>query len=237
MYEMYEREFVPTPERRLLPKKIRDGLNEIRQEQGAHHEKAARLAALLRKEEATEVDQLDCDVCVTDYDPTFYNRLSDIYPENLSDLPPEEQAPYQAQMEATIPTEAKTRVHAATSAGELTWCFGCESTMCMNEVVYPENPDWDKTHTEVARRILQLQPEWHIKKFQLIGSTRNRICINVISDDPNFEHHTFNLDGRHVIIIAVSPIFLKHNPDYRDRTTLLLFLHTHSLKYLLPNNE
>jgi len=119
-------------------------------------------------------------------------------------------------MEKTIPPEARVRVHAKTPSGYFTWCFGCENTMCGNEVEYPENPDWDKIHKEKAKEILLTHPEWKVEEFKLSGSTRNRVVIAVISSDPNLKACSFDKEGLHISIHPVGAIALKHIPDYRD---------------------
>lgn len=198
---------------KILPKKIREALNELRKEELPFHKKAQKLASILSEEGCKNIEILDCDVCVEDFYPEFSEKLEEIYPKNFDELPEEEKEKIHQKMQELIPEEAKVRVHANTPAGYFTWCFGCESTMCGNEVEYPENPDWDKIHQEKAREILRSHPEWKISKFILSGSTRNRISIDVISDDPNLQSHFWNEGDFHISLHPYSSLILKHHPE------------------------
>jgi hypothetical protein len=203
-------------EQNLLPQEIRNGLNEIRKEDLFFHGKAKQLALLLEHTKCEEIKTLDCDVCVVDFFPEFYQKLSEIYPKDFDNLSREQQEEIHQKMFKLIPEEAKVRVHAQTPAGYFTYCFGCEATMCGNEVEYPEDSDWDKLHKEKARKILSQHPEWQVESFQLSGSTRNRICIDVISQDPEFKFHHFDIDNIHFSVHAVSEAIIKHIPQIKD---------------------
>lgn len=205
---------------RFLPKEIRDGLNEIRKSDIPFHKKSKELASLLEKVGCQEIEILDCDVCITDFYPEFFQKLSEIYPEESDRLSLEEQKIHQ-EMDSLIPEQAKVRVHAETSTGYFTYCFGCESTMCGNEVEYPEDSNWDEMHKEKAKEILLSHPEWPISEFSLSGSTRNRICIDVISSDPEFKFHQFDIDDIHIAISPVSEVILRHIPQIKEQFEVL----------------
>jgi len=205
----------------LLPKEIRDGLNEIRERDIPFYEKAKKLALLLEKAGCQEIKVLDCDVCVVDFYPEFSQKLSEIYPKKYDRLSSEEQQKIYQKMSDLIPEQAKVRVHAETSAGYFTYCFGCESTMCGNRVEYPENSNWDELHKEKAKKILLNHPEWPISDFNLSGSTRNRICIDVISSDPEFKFHQFDLDDIHISVSPISETVLKHIPQIKEHFEVL----------------
>lgn len=205
----------------LLPKEIRDGLNEIRKSDIPFHEKARDLALLLEKTGCQKIKTLDCDVCVTDFYPEFSQKLSEIYPREFNSLSPNEQQKIHQKMVSLIPEQAKVRVHAETSAGCFTYCFGCESTMCGNEVEYPEDSNWEEIHKEKAREILLNHPEWPISQFDLSGSTRNRICVDVISRDPEFKFHQFDIKDMHISISPVSKEVLRHIPQIKEQFDIL----------------
>ena len=82
--------------------------------------------------------------------------------------------------EESLGQEVFVRVQAQTELGYLTFCFFCDSIMCMNEVEYQDNPNWDILQKEQAVEYLRLHPEWNLKGFCLSGSTRRRICIDVL---------------------------------------------------------
>ncbi len=205
----------------LLPKEIRDWLNKIRESNIPFHKKAKKLALLLEKAGCQEIKILDCDVCITDFYPEFYQKLSEIYPKEFDSLSPEKQQKICQEMDNLIPEQAKVRVHAETSAGYFTYCFGCESTMCGNKVEYPENSNWDEIHKEKAKKILLNHPEWLISGFNLSGSTRNRICIDVISSDPKFKFHQLDIEGMHITISPVGKEILKHIPQIKEHFEVL----------------
>jgi hypothetical protein len=202
-------------EMNLLPREIRVGLNEIRQTDLDFHEKAGKLAEVLQRADCEDIVVLECDVCVTDFYPEFDEVLSQLLP-NVDDLSEEEWSEIYERTDSLIPDEARVRVQAETSAGYFTYCFGCESTMCMCEVRYPENTDWDQVHKEKAREILLLHPEWSVDKFHVSGSTRNRINIDVISSDPNMKYRQFDVDGFHVSVSALSNFILRKIPRIRE---------------------
>lgn len=205
----------------LLPKEISDGLNEIRKNDIPFHKKAKKLASLLEKFSCKEIEILDCDVCVTDFYPEFHQKISEIYPKEFDSLSSEEQEKIHQEMFNLIPEQAKVRVHTETSAGKFTYCFGCESTMCGNSVEYPEDAKWDKIHKEKTREILLAHPKWLIDGFSLSGSTRNRICVDVISPDSEFEFHQFDIKGTHISISPISEAALKHIPQIKERFEVL----------------
>ncbi|MBU0880156.1 MAG: hypothetical protein ABIJ83_01525 [Patescibacteria group bacterium] len=215
---------IKEPEREnLLPKKIRDGLNKIRESGISFHEKAEKLFLLLKEANCQEIKILDCDVCIDDFYPEFFQKISEVYPKEFELLSSDEQQKIHQKMNSLIPEQAKVRVHAETLAGCFTYCFGCESTMCGNEVEYPENSDWNELHKKRAREILLNHPEWPINKFNLSGSTRNRVCIDVISSDPEFEFHQFDIDDMHISINLVSETILKNIPQIEEQFESLKF--------------
>ena len=77
------------------------------------------------------------------------------------------------------------------------------------KIRYEENTNWDEVHNEKARDILLKHPEWKITLFHVIGSTRNRICVDVISEDPNFDFQGFDIEGIHVFITQLNKRFVK----------------------------
>lgn len=203
-------------EKNPLPQKIRQGLNELRKSELPFHEKAEQLSSLLAKSGCQDIAVMDCDVCVDDFDPDYGRKFSETYPDNFSSLSPDEQKEIQDRMDRLIPREAKVRVQAETPAGYFTWCFNCECTMCCNEVDYPEDPNWDQLHKEKAHGIILHHPEWSVSKFALNGSTRNRVAIDVIANDPNFKYHAFDEGGFHISVNPFSEHVLKANPKILD---------------------
>jgi hypothetical protein len=203
-------------EQNLLPEEIRNGLNEIRKQELSFHEKAKQLALLLEHTECREIKILDCDVCIIDFFPEFYQKLSEIYPRNFDNLSHDQQEEIHQKMFKLIPEEANVRVHAQTPVGYFTYCFGCEATMCGNEVEYSEDSDWDSLHKKKVKEILAQHPEWQVESFQLSGSTRNRICIDVISQDSGFKFHQFDIDNIHFSINPISEEIIKNIPQIKD---------------------
>ena len=145
-------------------------LTTIRKSQIPYWQKAQEFARELKKLGCTEVEVMDCDVCIETLFPDFIQTL-EIYKENLSLL------------EKAIPKEAKVRVHAQTPEGYLTYCFYCDSTMCGNSFDYPENPDWDKIHFALAKEFLMRHPELKGEKFMVSGSTRHTVHMDVLAEE------------------------------------------------------
>ena len=83
-------------------------------------------------------------------------------------------------------------------------------------MVYPENPDWDSIHTDRAVQLLGNHPEWSVRRFMLSGCTRNRINIDVISDDPSLSFIQVYVDGLHVVVAPIHKIILKEHPEIED---------------------
>ena len=93
--------------------------------------------------------------------------------------------------------------------------------MCMNEVEYKDNPNWDVLQKERAIRYLVSHPEWDIKGFYLWGSTRYRICVDVLipTDRENSVFLRDEIDGLSIEISFVPEdceIF-SHEPRMRKR--------------------
>lgn len=210
-------EFGTTPpeeekDEKILPKEIREGLNEIRKSNIPFDKKADELAKLMREKGCKDVVVIDCDVCVTDFFPEFNEMIAKVFPDNFNELSPEEQEKIRQEAESLIPKEAKARVQGKTPVGNFTYCFCCESTMCMNEVEYPEDAKWTDIHKEKAKEILLNHSEWQIDKFYIVAATRNRISIDVISSDPELTSQQFDVDGLHIDIDPADEEILDFNP-------------------------
>jgi hypothetical protein len=77
--------------------------------------------------------------------------------------------------------------NAETPEGYLTFCFDCEATMCLNQVDYPDDIDWDKEHIKFTEEFLKKHVEFNVESFRLFGSTRRYICLDILSSNPDLE--------------------------------------------------
>lgn len=138
------------------------------------------------------------------------------------------------KVESQMPEESKTRIHAKTPNGEITFCFDCDSTMCGNEVIYPENPNWDEAYIEEAKQILQTHPDFKnlgITHFVLIGSTRRYIQIDALVENPEQEgklYVTRLSDGREVRVTCTTREMI--NRMYGEDSKKMLEEWYHQLK-------
>jgi hypothetical protein len=153
-------------------------------------QKAQEFARELKKLGCSEVEVVDCDVCIELLFPQFRSLLKECV-----DLGKEEEIDF---VEKRIPKEAKVRVHAQTPEGYLTYCFYCDSTMCGNRVEYPEDPNWDEIHLEMVREFLLAHPEWGVEKFMLSGSTRHTAFVDVVSPEEFF--HKEKVKGVWIVV-------------------------------------
>lgn len=145
-------EYKKQEEKKILSGEIRDYLNELRTKNKSFHEKAENFASFLKKSGCQEINIIECDVCASDFCSNYDEILYTNIPDNFDNLNPTEKEKNFQKIDGLIPDEAKTRVQAETSFGQFTYCFNCDSTMCMNEVEYPENPKWDEIHREEAKK-------------------------------------------------------------------------------------
>jgi hypothetical protein len=166
----------------LLKRRIFKELTRVRQSRKPDFEKAIEFANFLRMIGAKNVQIVTCDVCENDLHPgreELFLKLVEKYKKGREI----NWAKLTRELNQLTPKEAFVRVHAETPLGYLTYCFHCDSTMCRNQVRYPEEPNWDEIHRKTAAKFLkQLAKEKKIKiiAFMLSGSTRKKICIDVI---------------------------------------------------------
>lgn len=175
----------------------------IRQGPGTWHEKAQRFVRALREAGAKDITLITCDVCEGDLHPEHREILRRL----CEELNPETQMDEICRrLDEQTPEEAFVRVQAETELGYLTFCFFCDSTMCGNEVEYPDNPDWDHLQKERARRYLALHPEWNAIGMVMSGSTRHRVVFNLLvpagQREPQFVTDEFE---DHFIQISLTP--------------------------------
>lgn len=194
-------------ERKLLDPEISRFLTEIRETDLPFHEKAKQLEDFLRQKHCKNVVRFDCDVCIKEYLPSGKAYI-DVVQEVLGDkkyddLLEEEKDALIEKVDKLLPEEGKTRVQAETPIGYFTYCFDCDGTMCMNEVEYPDDPNWDEKYLIEAEKFLLEHPELEIESFTLFGSTRRYINVDALTENPEKEGQflTFSLsDGRKIFI-------------------------------------
>lgn len=154
-------------------------LTQIRESPYKAHEKARWFSEVVEKAGVTDIRWFSCDVCERELNPDYEQIFREVCEECGDDT-----ESIAARMDELTPHRARTRVQAQTDLGYLTFCFYCDSTMCCNEVEYPDNPDWDELHKERARRFLiEYHPEWEVESFILSGSTRWIINIDVLAGE------------------------------------------------------
>lgn len=152
-------------------------LTRIRKGPGAWYEKAQRFVQVLREAGAEDVVLTTCDVCEEDLHPghheIFFHLCQELEPDTKMDE-------ICRRLDEQTPKETFVRVQAETEMGYLTFCFFCDSTMCGNEVEYPDNPDWDRLQKERALRYLGPHPEWNAIGMVMSGSTRHRVVFDLL---------------------------------------------------------
>jgi len=157
--------------------KILTELTGIRRGPGTWHEKAQRFVQTLREAGAEDIVLMTCDVCEEDLHPGHHEIFFRLCQELDSDSQMDEII---RRLDEQTPKGAFVRVQAETGQGYLTFCFFCDSTMCMNEVEYLDNPDWDRLQRERASRYLVLHPEWNAIGVVMSGSTRHRVVFDLL---------------------------------------------------------
>lgn len=178
-------------------------LTQIRRGSGTWHEKAQRFVQVLREAGTEEVVLMTCDVCEEDLHTGHY----EIFFRLCQELDPDTQMDEICRrLDEQTPEETFVRVQAETGQGYLTFCFFCDSTMCGNEVEYPDSPDWDGLQKERALRYLELHPEWNGIGIMMSGSTRYRVVFDLLvpagQRDPQFVTDEF--EG-HFVQISFTP--------------------------------
>lgn len=157
-----------------------DFLNEltrIREGRGEYFEKAARYAEVLHSAGATDIQLMTCDIC----EDLLWPQRKEVLAQLTRELDPVVQiGEICDRLHALAPAHAVTRIQAQTAEGYHTFCFFCDSTVCMNTVEYPDNPDWNQIHTGLARRFAALHPEWQAKGIRMTGCTRHIVVFDVL---------------------------------------------------------
>lgn len=191
-------------------------LTQIREGAGAWHEKAQRFVQVLREAGAEDIVLMTCDVCEEDLHYGHHEIFIRLCQELDSDTQMDEIC---RRLDEQTPEETFVRVQAETELGYLTFCFFCDSTMCCNEVEYPDNPDWDRLQKERALRYMELHPEWNAIGIVMSGSTRHRVVFDLLVPagqwEPRFVTDEFEDHFIQISFISEDYQMLRLHPEIR----------------------